>query len=292
VLLADTVKYPGVVANYLIIDAKVYFAITITLLALTSFRSKLANNIIKLNNIILVPLFLIYLVLILLEGSHFTNYVLNVFRLHLDGLVVVVLFSISIFLTNKFKDEIPKSVSSAKLLYYVIVFLLTLFLVKNASYVFDMAFNRNSYILFHLRNSYDQKMTYEWGKFYQFMIFVKNNTPENATIITPPMEDPWRMGSGNPNFVRAFLFPRRIIQESKIISEKNITSFGPNTYILITWGKEACKPDPDCHGWPRQDIYAKQIIYKMDNNEDVAEIKNNTIYQIHKSPYVYGIIKI
>jgi len=91
------------------------------------------------------------------------------------------------------------------------------------------------------------------------MVFVKNNTPSDATIVIPPQQDPWLIGSGNDTFVRAFIYPRKIVQETIIIPDLKV--FGPDTFILISWGKEECKP-AGCHGWPRQDIRAKKIIYK------------------------------
>lgn len=292
VLVIDTIKYPGSVATHFFIDAKIYFALTITLLILSGVKSKLSTLSIKLNNILLIPLFLFYLTFLLLEGSHFTNYILNVYRIHLDGLIVLVLFSFALFIVNKFKEEIPKPTNNIRLAYSLIIFFITLFIVKNASLVADMAFNRNSYILFHLNDSYDQKMTYEWGKFYQFMVFARSNTPTDSTIIIPPMQDPWLMGSGNDHFVRAFLFPRKIIPKTLIIPEKDLQNFGSNTYILMTWGKEACKPDPECHGWPRQDIQATRIVYKDPDSPEVIEVKQNTIYRLNGSQYVYGLIKL
>lgn len=151
---------------------------------------------------------------------------------------------------------------------------------------------KNSYILFHCRNTYDEKMAYQWPVFYNFMVFVKNNTPENATIIIPPMGNPWLMGSGNPHFVRAFLYPRDIIQETAMIAENNLLTFPHNTYILISWGKEACIPDPDCHGWPRQKIEAQKVIYKDPDSTGAIEVRENTVYDPGDKEYVYGIIKL
>jgi hypothetical protein len=135
-------------------------------------------------------------------------------------------------------------------------------------------------------------MFYEWGKQYQFMVFVRNNTPEDANIIIPPEQDPWLMGSGNGTYVRAFLFPRKIIQEGLTIPSDDLNNFPENSYILIDWGKEECKPDPECHGWPRQNIKSAKIIYKDPDSDGVAEVQENTIYKLKESQYVYGLIKL
>jgi len=133
-------------------------------------------------------------------------------------------------------------------------------------------------------------MTYQWKVFYQFMVFVRNNTPEDATIVIPPEQDPWLMGSGNENFVRAFIYPRKIVQEPLEI--RDIKIYGENTYVLITWGKEACKPDPMCHGWPKQEIKARRIVFKDPNSTNVIEVRENTTYDPTDLKYVYGLIKL
>lgn len=289
-LLLETVKYPGFIGNHFFIDAKVYFAAAVVLLLFLNTESKIMKFVFKVNKIFLVGVTLIYVGLNLAEGANFTNYVLNVFRIHLDGMVYLVLFSLSIFLIEKFKYLIPKSVKGLGILYHAMLFFIVLFMVGNLPYISDMAATRDSYIVFHLRDSYDEKMYYQWGDFYRFMVFVRENTPETATIVLPPMENPWLIGSGNPHFVRAFLYPRKIVQETKIISD--LDSYGSDTYILITWGKETCAPEPECHGWPRQDIAAKKIIYKDPNSKKVVEIRENAIYDPNDKTYVYGLIKL
>lgn len=288
-LLLETLKYPGFIGNHFYIDAKVYFAVAITLLLFLDTKQKSANFVLRVNRILLVPIFLVYFGFALAEGAHFTNYVLATYHFHLDGLVFVPLFSLSIFVTEKFKDIVPKTIGKIGLVYPLMVFLLVFFMVKNITYVSDTAFNRNSYILFHLRDNYDDKMFYQWQDFYRFMVFVRNNTPTYANIVVSPMQDPWLIGTGNPHFVRAFLYPRKIIQEEKIIPDLSV--FGPNTFILISWGKEECKPE-GCHGWPRQNIQAKKITYKDPDSEKVIETKENAVYRLEDDQYVYGIIEL
>ncbi len=292
VLIFETVKYPGFVANHFYIDAEVYFSLAIFFTLFQRSNTKTMQLVFKLNRIFLMGISVIYLVFIFLEGSHYTNYVLSRFHFHLDGLIMPVLFSLFIFLVEKFRYEIPKSVKSLGITYPLIVFLLVFFIVKNLVSVSDMALNRNSYVLFHLNSSYDERMFYQWGIFYKFMVFVRNNTPTDATIVIPPEQDPWLMGSGNDNFVRAFLFPRKIVSETIVIPDEDLKSFGPKTYILITWGKESCRSEPECHGWPRQGIKATRIIYKNPDSSDVIEVKQNETYTPKDSKYVYGVIEI
>ena len=290
-LLSEIIKYPGFIGNHFFIDVKIYVTLVIVALFFTDTKSKLLSFILKANRIFLVTITLVYLIFSLLEGAHYTNYVLATYQIHLDSMILLVLFSLFIFLADKFKSELPRVKGKMRVSYLMFVFLITFFIVKNANYVCNLGLMRNSYILFHLRSSYDDKMTYEWGKFYQFMVFVRNNTSEDSTIVIPPEQDPWLMGSGNNNFVRAFLFPRKIVSETITIPEQDLKSFGPKTYILITWGKEECKPE-GCHGWPRQDINARKIFYKDPNSDRVIETRENTVYKLEDDKYVYGVIEI
>lgn len=288
-LFLEVVKYPGFIGNHFFIDAKVYFAIVVFLILLTDTESKTTRFILKANRIFLIVISLAYLAFSLLEGANFTNYVLATYHFHLDGLILPVLFSLFIFLADKFKYLLPKVSGRKGIVYSALIFLIIFFMVKNVSYAADTGISKDSYILFHLQSSYDERMFYQWGIFYQYMIFVRNNTPTDATIVIPPQQDPWLMGSGNDNFVRAFLFPRKIVQETLVIPNTRI--YNPGTYILITWGKEACKPE-GCHGWPKQEIKAAKIIYKDSNSANTVETLENTTYNPKDTRYVYGLIEL
>lgn len=289
-LFLETIKYSGFIGNHFFIGVKVYFTLAIFFILFSDTKSKIMTFVLRVNRLFLLPLFLVYLVFSLLEGARYTNYILAAFHFHLDSLNLVVLFSLAIFLADKFKSIVPRVKGKLGVIYLAMVLLVINFMVGNAAYVSNMGFSQDSYIFFHLGNSYDERMFYQWGIFYQFMIFVRNNTPSNATIVVPPEEGAWLMGAGEPNFVRAFLYPRRIVPETLIIPD--VKSFAQNTFILIAWGQEECKPDPGCHGWPRQDIPAAKIIYKDPNSDNVIEIKESSVYKLDDDKYVYGIIKI
>lgn len=288
-LILETIKYPGFMGNHFYIDAKIYITVSLTLILFLDTDFKLIKMIFKLNKVLLLFLTVIYILLNFIEGAHFTNYVLNIFHLHLNGMVYLVLFSLLLHLSGKFKNEIPKSVKSLGLIYYPLVIFLIFFIVKNTSLVTNTALTRSSYILFHLNSSYDDRLAYQWGIFYKFMVFVKNNTPPDATIVIPPEQGAWLMGAGEPYFVGSFLYPRKIVPEKQLITD--FKKYDSNTYFLIAWGQEECKPD-GCHGWPRQEIKASKIIYKNPDSWDTIETKENIIYKLNSSPYVYGLLKL
>lgn len=290
-LLLDVLKYPGFFGNHFFISSVIYFAITVTMLIFLDTDTKIMKFVFGLNKILLGLTLTSYIVLSLIEGAHYMNYLLNTLHIHIDGMAYPLLFNFSVLLVEKFKHLIPKTFGPAKFVFPVITFLLVYFAAGNVSYVTTMAFERNFYIPFHLRDSYDDKMYYRWADFYRYMVFVRQNTPEGATIILPPEQDPWLIGTGNPNFVLGFLFPRKVVSGELVIPEKEFKSFDNNTYLLISWGKEVCSPEPACHGWPRQEINAQKIIYKDPDSSGVIEVVENSVYDPSDTTYVYGLIK-
>lgn len=290
ILILETVKYPGFFKKYAYIDANIVVAITLTFLVISQSDNKFLQRIYKINHIFLPIIVIVYTILNAIEGLHFINYVLATYHINLEGLTLIVLYSFSLFIIDKFVRQNFKIISNFRYVFILSVFLIIVYLVKNLNFIVDQSFKRNFYIFFHPMDTYDQKMSYHWDKFYDYMIFVRNNTPEDATIVLPPMKDPWLQGGGNPHFVRAFLFPRKLIQiENGIIED--LENIDPKTYILITWGTQGCQPE-GCHGWPRQDIKAKKIIYKDPDSTNVIEIREDAIYRLEDDKYVYGLVEL
>jgi len=146
------------------------------------------------------------------------------------------------------------------------------------------------FIALHLNNSYDQKMYYQWGNFYNFMLFVKNNTPENASIVIPPQLEPWWSRSGNLFLVRSFLYPRNIIQyQTEEIPDVDLLP--SNTYIMVAWGEWGCDMGV-CKGWPEQTIKVKKAIYKDSNSVGVKETRENFVYDPVDTSNPFGLLKI
>lgn len=58
--------------------------------------------------------------------------------------------------------------------------------------------------------TYEEKMRSKWGDYYEYMVFVRENTPAGATIIIPPQGDQWPM-TGNGGLDSYFLYPRRLV---------------------------------------------------------------------------------
>lgn len=60
-----------------------------------------------------------------------------------------------------------------------------------------------------LDSSYGEKMTRRWGWYYDFISFIKENTPEDANIVFPPQSNQYPR-IGNLGLNSYFLLPRSL----------------------------------------------------------------------------------
>jgi hypothetical protein len=132
-------------------------------------------------------------------------------------------------------------------------------------------------------------MVTQWGDFYKYMVFVKNNTPEDASIVIPPQIAPWWTRSGNSLLVKPFLYPRKLIQY-ETADIPNIKSIPPGTYIMIAWGEWECDTK-GCGAWPVQSIKASEVIFK-DSSFGVKEVIQNFTYDPKDTGNPFGLLKI
>lgn len=68
-----------------------------------------------------------------------------------------------------------------------------------------------NWALQHLNATYDEKMAFQYGMDYRFVLFLKNSTPYTAIIALPPNDTPYALMLGNSNLAGPFLYPRHII---------------------------------------------------------------------------------
>jgi hypothetical protein len=68
-----------------------------------------------------------------------------------------------------------------------------------------------SWALRHPNATYNEKMAFQYGMDYRFVLFLKNSTPYAAIIALPPNDTPYALMLGNSNLAGPFLYPRRVI---------------------------------------------------------------------------------
>jgi hypothetical protein len=242
------------------------------------------------NLIILVISFLVFFVLTVIDDTYFEGYVYTkLFHFHPRVLRAIPLVGIFILFLSLLSPNFDLVKKRLKPINFIFVIILALLLSDNLIIILPRIFNRTFFILSHLNFTYDQKMVAKWGDFYNYMVFVRENTPESAFIMHPPQKAPW-LNVGNGGLIRYFLYPRHLVQNHDDEYSK-IDEIAD--YVMIAWGYCSCDGE-NCHGWPKVKVPAEWIIYKKENSTEVESRFENTVYnpddEINKE--AWGLIKI
>lgn len=138
---------------------------------------------------------------------------------------------------------------------------------------------------------YEDKVRFKVGPtFYDFVSFIKNNTPEESTILLPPFPDafPWPQ-TGNVAYMRYFLYPRKLINGKQFEPGLDLKKEGVD-YILIAWGEGTVESNGFSHGWPKFDIPARKIIYLSGVPKKIRQ--DYYIYNEHQGLQSWGLIEL
>lgn len=113
-----------------------------------------------------------------------------------------------------------------------------------------------SRVYFILKNpflSYHEKMSLKWGREYDLLKFVQDNTPSTAVIVYPPQVRPW-MIVGNGKLIPYFLYPRKLLS----IGRKGVESDESITHVMVVWGGWWGSPK-SFYGWPKFPINMRKF---------------------------------
>ena len=80
----------------------------------------------------------------------------------------------------------------------------------------------------NLDSSYDEKMRRRWGWYYDFISFIKENTPEDANILFPPQSKQYPR-IGNLGLNSYFLLPRSHHHGN----QQTVQNLSPPVYVVI-----------------------------------------------------------
>jgi hypothetical protein len=158
-----------------------------------------------------------------------------------------------------FTSILRKRLNKNRLLLTAAILLLTVFGVYNLLINVKSLLDNDTFIIFHLGYSYNQKMEVQWGFLYTLTQIIARNTPDGSKILFPPFISPWSV-AGNINQFRYFLGNRILINAD------DPTSINSNPdYIVIARGGLHAIYDvvksPDEYGWPKVFIPATTIWY-------------------------------
>ncbi len=279
-------------------------------------RNQSPNKIIStVNKLIFIPLLASYILIISLEYQNYHNYVFSTIHLQPQLYFWLVFLSTYLFFINiqTSKKELlvrkmflinskefnlslhnnrQISLIGKNVFYRILIFVFMVnILMNNLFKITPWMIERLSFMIRHPLASYDEKMNYGLGDFYSYMLFVRNNTPENAVIMYPPMRNPWN-DVGNGGLIRYFLYPREIVQNiTDVVAEVDSTA----NYAMLAWGSGVCTlEEGECHGWPRVKIPAEAIIYKQNKTPEVEKTVYNIDYDYNDemNKGKWGLVKI
>ena len=252
--LIETVSYPGYFLVHFHLSAIILYLIGFTILSRVQ-GPKPSRMFLNLLGILASTSSLLFFVFSFLESLTYENYIFSHLHINLKGFTIFTLISILSYYMYELKIRrhlpLPKQMLKSSLAIYLLLNLASLapFVTKN---VISMARNGNI--------SYEEKMNLAYPGFFPAMQFVKDLTPESATIVIPPQGAPW-VTEGNSTLVRRFLYPRNIVHES---------GDQPETYYLISRG--SWPPDGTFEpGWPKTTINAKKL-WKFDINTNETHL--------------------
>jgi len=241
-----------------------------------------------LNKLSLPVIIFIVFFLLSIENAHYSGYVYTQV-LHIEPRILFFSFLVAIFIlildfTESLADLL-ENIGIGRVLSqkpnYLYLLISTLFawiflgnILKSTSFVYAK-------LHFALKNpglTYEEKMMKGWGRFYEYMMFINENTPPHATIMHPPHYSPWER-VGNGGLVRYFIYPRDEVYFSNKISTKG----NKPTHMMIAYG------------WPDFKVEADKIIYMPKTATKSEEI----IYQDYdpddprnKDKEVLGLIEL
>lgn len=279
--IVETFTYSGFIAKHF--DVKVGLGIILLFVVAfvvlrRFFKSTLFGKFILFSTYLFT---FIYVVFDTLERVTYLNFVFSRFHLHVHLLLLSATLLSIIFLINSDRKKVNTYV------FTVLVVILIQYLVT------DIVVIAKSNIGFMLKNpkaTYDQKMEVVIEKKpYNYALFIKNNTPENAKILIPPQGYPWPQ-TGNKAYFRYFIYPRTLINGNEKDANVDIKEVD---YVLIAYGETTISEYGFTNVWPKFDVKGEYILYwDPETGEITKEEKGIYKYNENDKTEKWGIIKI
>ena len=293
--LLEAYYYPGVLLKHLWVNPLVVY-LGYGILGLIGLYGKewkyIPLRLFQKTNYFAIIIFgLGYSIFYLLETINYHNYVFSTFHIHPLQLATPLFLSIYSFIICS-KNTLMLIAKNREILFkwfpFVVIVLWIVF--KNFT---DSGSYAAREIIFMLKNpkaSYDQKMELKIGKqFYNYVLFVKNNTPEDSTILIPPFPV-WQWAqTGNIPYMTYFLYPRTLLNGKEYTPGYDLKKDDVD-FVLVAWGELAAPPG-SLSGWPKFDVSAEKIIY-IDDAGNIREEKGDYKYKELENREAWGVVKV
>jgi hypothetical protein len=282
----ETYTYFGALSKYIWVDSRFFLVLAlVSAVFLTGDKHNALDSwIFKLNSIVFPVSALIYIVMLFLESSHFPNYIFSTYHIQPANFLYIVLLSLGLFFVSQLTKQKPffRNVFVSRC---IIIFIFVSVYLSGAVGVTQAVVFSDINVFSHINASYDFKMRELWGEYYDYAKFVKEYTPENASILVPPQKFPWA-SSGNVGVDRYFLFPRNLANGS-FDGPLDVKSYD---YVMLVWREWG--GDESTFGWPKVPIQAEKIIYFDPVTYSTTERLGNYDPKLVSADKAWGLIKI
>lgn len=287
-LLLESYKYIGFLRKYILVDSRFFLVLSLLSIVFIFYdklkdkkykESVLERIVVEVNLFLFLPLVIVYLLMIYLNARNYPNYVFATYHIQPQNFINIVYLSLALLLLryeyfykrlnlevyfDRFEIVSDRMNAREKLLLFFIIFLLFFYFVSNFIRLFRNVSDDFSFMLTHLNYSYDEKIKYSIGSVvYDYILFVKNNTPSESVILIPPQSYPWPYTS-NAAYIRYFLYPRKLVNGRE--KEPGV-DMGKLDYVLIDYGESNISEYGHTNIWPKFDVAGEyKIIWNPETN--------------------------
>lgn len=279
-LLFELLLHPGILNKYLKISStglvELNYFLFLPLVNPTNPIIFTRKQVFTLLTILLIEV-IIYNFLNSAEGTTYPNFVYHTYHINyieLNSIIKLTALPLILTIANllldakKYQEVINNKAQSFienNKLGLTLLLILLILTYQNIASLFS--FNVMGRITYMLKNPFintEKRLAVELTPdFYNYLQFIKNNTPSNARILIPPQDAPW-YNYGNRGFMRYFLYPRILINGSRNVAPENFQDYD---YCLVIGGKY----NPDIYrseeDWPQFQIPAKEASYLLPTGE-------------------------
>jgi len=290
--IIESVTYVGFIKKHIKINTSI-FIIPIVVMGLllrfvySSNKRFIPKVVHKFYLIYFATILIGYVLMSLVEEITYTNFMFSKFHVQYSNLLGPILLSLFLLLLMNINFDFLKKRGGWSLIFTVITFWLV---ATNIIQLNSMFRDSITNLIRHPFASYDDKMRAKLGsKFYNYILFINEYTPENSKLLIPPQAFPWPQ-TGNGAYMRYFIHPRDFANSK--VDEKGRDLKGENIdYVLMLWGETEQIQYNTTHGWPKYNIPAEEIFILKDDGT-VEAIKENYVYDNYKDQKVWGLIKV
>jgi hypothetical protein len=245
----------------------------------------------KINYFAIFSFGLAYFIFYSLEKINYPNYVFSTYHIHPTQLTVPLVLSLYSYIISS-KNILLVYLKKTEILHkwFPIIVIMLWILFQN---FIDSGSYAAREILFMIRNpkaSYDRKMEEKIGKqFYDYVLFIKENSPQDSKILIPPFQTGLWEQTGNVPYMTYFLYPRTLLNGKESISSYDLQKEKID-YVLVVWEEFPTSPG-SYDGWPKFEIKAEKVVYMVSPTENKEE-KGDYIYKQNGNKEAWGIIKV